>query len=60
MMIVDRLQCILTVIDLINLFFSLELNMEMPQGETASIGTATAQSTEQDDLSRRLAQLRHM
>ena len=48
------------MIDLINLFFSLELNMEMPQGETASIGTATAQSTEQDDLSRRLAQLRHM
>ena len=60
MMIVDRLQCILTVINLINLFFSLELNMEMPQGETASIGTATAQSAEQDDLSRRLAQLRQM
>jgi len=38
----------------------LELNMELPQGETSSIGVATAASTEQDDLSRRLAQLRQM
>jgi len=38
----------------------LELNMELPQGEMGSIGTATAASTEQDDLSKRLAQLRQM
>jgi len=38
----------------------LELNLELPQGEMGSIGTATAASTEQDDLSKRLAQLRQM
>jgi len=38
----------------------LELNMELPSGETSSVGTATAASTEQDDLSKRLAQLRQM
>jgi len=38
----------------------LELNMELPAGETGSVGTATAASTEQDDLSKRLAQLRQM
>jgi len=38
----------------------LELNMELPSGETSSVGTATAQSVEQDDLSKRLAQLRQM
>ena len=38
----------------------LELNMELPTGETSTIGTATAASTEQDDLSKRLAQLRQM
>ncbi|XP_054163697.1 charged multivesicular body protein 1B2-like [Oppia nitens] len=38
----------------------LELNMALPSGEVGSIGTATAASTEQDDLSKRLAQLRQM
>jgi len=38
----------------------LELNMELPQGETGSIGTATAASVEQDELSQRLAKLRQM
>jgi len=38
----------------------LELNMELPQGPTSTIGTATAASVEQDDLSSRLAKLRQM
>jgi len=38
----------------------LELNMELPQGETSTIGTATAASVEQDDLTSRLAKLRQM
>lgn len=42
----------------------LELNMELPQNETASIASATGASasatSEQDDLSQRLAKLRQM
>lgn len=36
----------------------LELNMELPTGETGSVGTLTAASTEQDELTQRLAKLR--
>ncbi|XP_022257943.1 charged multivesicular body protein 1b-like isoform X2 [Limulus polyphemus] len=36
----------------------LELNMELPQGELGSVGTSTAASTEQDELTQRLAKLR--
>ncbi|XP_076358738.1 charged multivesicular body protein 1 [Tachypleus tridentatus] len=36
----------------------LELNMELPQGELGSVGTSTAVSTEQDELTQRLAKLR--
>ncbi|XP_016400243.1 charged multivesicular body protein 1b-like [Sinocyclocheilus rhinocerous] len=35
----------------------LDLNMELPQGQTGSVGTSVA-SAEQDDLSQRLAKLR--
>uniref|UniRef100_A0A7N6A3I2 Charged multivesicular body protein 1B n=1 Tax=Anabas testudineus TaxID=64144 RepID=A0A7N6A3I2_ANATE len=35
----------------------LDLNMELPQGQTGSVGTSVA-STEQDELSQRLAKLR--
>uniref|UniRef100_A0A9L0TIH3 Charged multivesicular body protein 1B n=2 Tax=Equus TaxID=9789 RepID=A0A9L0TIH3_HORSE len=35
----------------------LDLNMELPQGQTGSVGTSVA-STEQDELSQRLARLR--
>jgi len=38
----------------------LELNMELRDVETSSIGTAATATTEQDDLTRRLAQLRQM
>ncbi|CAJ0934333.1 unnamed protein product [Ranitomeya imitator] len=38
-------------------FGSLDLNMELPQGQTGSVGTSVA-STEQDELSQRLARLR--
>lgn len=38
----------------------LELNMELPQGETGSVGTMTAASAEQDELTQRLAKLRQM
>ncbi|XP_016143812.1 charged multivesicular body protein 1b-1-like [Sinocyclocheilus grahami] len=37
--------------------FRLDLNMELPQGQTGSVGTSVA-SAEQDDLSQRLAKLR--
>ncbi|KAJ8027090.1 Charged multivesicular body protein 1b [Holothuria leucospilota] len=37
----------------------LELNMELPQGQTSAIGQASA-SQEQDELSQRLAELRKM
>ncbi|XP_064628327.1 charged multivesicular body protein 1b-like [Lineus longissimus] len=36
----------------------LELNMDLPSSSSASIGTATAASHEQDELSQRLAKLR--
>ncbi|KAI0210334.1 Charged multivesicular body protein 1b-2 [Lamellibrachia satsuma] len=36
----------------------LELNMELPTAQTASIGQASQASTEQDELSQRLAKLR--
>jgi len=36
----------------------LELNMEMPSGAQTAIGASTQASTEQDELSQRLAQLR--
>lgn len=35
----------------------LDLNMELPQGQTGSVGTSVA-SAEQDELSQRLARLR--
>ncbi|CAG0878576.1 unnamed protein product [Darwinula stevensoni] len=38
----------------------LELNMELPQGETGSVGVSTQASVEQDDLSQRLARLRQV
>ncbi|RWS17162.1 Charged multivesicular body protein 1b-like protein [Dinothrombium tinctorium] len=38
----------------------LELNMELPQGVTGSVGVSTAASAEQDDLSQRLAKLRQV
>ncbi|XP_070569104.1 charged multivesicular body protein 1b-like [Ptychodera flava] len=38
----------------------LELNMELPQGGTATIGQASSVSSEQDELSQRLAKLRQM
>ncbi|XP_013390815.1 charged multivesicular body protein 1b-2 [Lingula anatina] len=38
----------------------LELNMELPQSQTATIGSASAASSEQDELSQRLAKLRSM
>jgi len=41
----------------------LELNMQLPQGETSTISapaSATAASVEQDDLTQRLAKLRQM
>ncbi|EDV25142.1 expressed hypothetical protein, partial [Trichoplax adhaerens] len=36
----------------------LELNMELPNGQTASLGTASVANAEQDELSQRLAKLR--
>lgn len=36
----------------------LELNMELPSGQMGSIGTSTAVSQEQDELTQRLARLR--
>jgi len=36
----------------------LELNMELPAGETGTIASSTAASTEQDELTQRLAKLR--
>ena len=41
-------------------FHRLELNMELPQGETGSVGVSTQASVEQDDLSQRLARLRQV
>ncbi|KAI8514313.1 Charged multivesicular body protein 1b [Branchiostoma belcheri] len=38
----------------------LELNMELPQGQTSTIGTPSTASEQQDELSQRLAQLRQM
>lgn len=38
----------------------LELNMELPQGQTGSIGTSTQVSQEQDELTQRLSRLRQM
>lgn len=38
----------------------IELKMELPREETASIGDASVASAEQDDLSQRLAKLRNM
>lgn len=40
------------------IFFRLELNMELPSGQVGSIGTSTAVSQEQDELTQRLARLR--
>lgn len=40
------------------MYFSLELNMELPPGQLGSIGTSTAVSQEQDELTQRLARLR--
>jgi len=36
----------------------LELNMELPQGQQGSVGLSTTASTEQDELTQRLARLR--
>lgn len=38
----------------------IELNMQLPQGETASVGASTQASQEQDELTQRLARLRQM
>ena len=43
----------------------IELNMELPQGQTSSlnpsaVGSSTQASTEQDELTQRLARLRQM
>ncbi|GAB6026230.1 Charged multivesicular body protein 1a [Chamberlinius hualienensis] len=38
----------------------IELNMQLPQGETASVGMSTQASQEQDELTQRLARLRQM
>lgn len=38
----------------------LDLNMELPQGQTGSIGTSTQVSQEQDELTQRLSRLRQM
>lgn len=38
----------------------LELNMDLPSAQTSTVGTATAQSQEQDELSQRLARLRQV
>lgn len=38
----------------------LELNMELPQGQTGTIGTTTQVSQEQDELTQRLARLRQV
>lgn len=38
----------------------LELNMELPQGQTGTIGTSTQVSQEQDELTQRLARLRQV
>lgn len=38
----------------------IELNMQLPQGETASVGVSTNASQEQDELTQRLARLRQM
>ncbi|GLH08536.1 hypothetical protein R5R35_013649 [Gryllus longicercus] len=38
----------------------LELNMELPEGQTGTIGTSTQVSQEQDELTQRLARLRQM
>ena len=45
---------------------SIELNMELPQGNTSTlnpsvaVGSSTQASTEQDELTQRLARLRQM
>lgn len=38
----------------------LELNMELPSGQTATVGASTQASQEQDELTQRLAKLRQM
>jgi charged multivesicular body protein 1 len=38
----------------------LELNMDLPSAQTASVGAASQASTEQDELSQRLARLRQV
>ncbi|CAM1305377.1 CHMP1B (predicted) [Pycnogonum litorale] len=38
----------------------LELKMDLPQGETGSVGVSTAASQEQDELTSRLARLRQL
>ncbi|XP_066990988.1 charged multivesicular body protein 1b [Anabrus simplex] len=38
----------------------LELNMELPEGQTGTIGTSTQVSQEQDELTQRLARLRQV
>lgn len=38
----------------------LELNMELPQGQTGTIGTSTQVSQEQDELTQRLARFRQV
>jgi len=38
----------------------LELNMQLPQGQTGTVGASTQASQEQDELTQRLARLRQM
>ena len=42
----------------LNVIFSLELNMELPGAQAASVGASTQVSQEQDELTQRLARLR--
>jgi charged multivesicular body protein 1 len=50
----------------ITLIFRIELNMELPQGQTSTLGASTTvgastqASTEQDELTQRLARLRQI
>lgn len=39
-------------------YFSLELNMELPSGQLGSVGSSVSVTQEQDELTQRLARLR--
>ncbi|KAH8021143.1 hypothetical protein HPB51_012538 [Rhipicephalus microplus] len=52
--------CDLSCSDSLDNVEALELNMELPQGVNSTIGQSTAASTEQDELTQRLAKLRQL